>query len=246
VIDLHCHILPALDDGALDLEDSVGMARQAEADGIATVCATPHIRHDHDVVVGELAERVSDLAGELSRRAVRVRVVTGAEVAETAVAGMSDAELRAATLGGGGRWILLEPAPGPLAATLDAAVDDLTRRGFRSLIAHPERHAHGDIAGHLTRLVDRGALIQVTAAFLEHEHAAPTILELADRGLVHVLGSDAHSSRAGRPVRLSAGLAALGGAERLAPHLDWVAGQAPAAILAGEDVTPPFPPVRSG
>jgi protein-tyrosine phosphatase len=246
VIDVHCHILPALDDGALDLDDAIEMARQAQSDGIDTVCATPHIRHDHDVVIAELADRVSALAGELAMRGVDVRIVGGGEVAESALPGLDDAELRAVTLGGGGRWILLEPAPGPLAATLDAAVDDLTRRGFRSLIAHPERHAHGDLAGHLTRLVDRGALVQVTAAFLEHEHAAPTILDLADRGLVHILGSDAHSSRAGRPVALSAGLATLGGAKRLAPHLDWVASKAPAAILAGEDVSPPFPPVRSG
>lgn len=57
MIDLHCHILPALDDGALDLEDAVGMARQAEADGIGIVCATPHIRHDHDVAIAELPQR---------------------------------------------------------------------------------------------------------------------------------------------------------------------------------------------
>jgi protein-tyrosine phosphatase len=240
VIDLHCHILPALDDGALDLEDAVDMARQAQADGIHTVCATPHIRHDHDVVIGELAGRVSALSAEMDRRGVGVHIAGGAEVAETAISGLDDDELRDATLGGGGSWILLEPAPGPLTASLDAAVDSLNRRGFRSVIAHPERHAHADLAAHLARLVDRGALIQVTAAFLEHDHGAPVILDLADRGLVHLLGSDAHSSRAGRRVALSAGLAALRSAKRLAPHLDWVADRAPAAILRGEDVTPPF------
>jgi protein-tyrosine phosphatase len=41
MIDLHCHVLPGRDDGALDLEDSVAMARQAAADGIAAICATP-------------------------------------------------------------------------------------------------------------------------------------------------------------------------------------------------------------
>ena len=246
MIDLHCHILPALDDGALELEDAVDMARQAHADGIDTVCATPHIRHDHDVVIGELAGRVSALNAEMDRRGVEVRIAGGAEVAETAISGLDDEELRDATLGGGGRWILLEPAPGPLSASLDAAVESLNARGFRSVIAHPERHAHADLAAHLARLVDRGALIQVTAAFLEHEHAAPVILDLADRGLVHLLGSDAHSARGGRPVALSGGLSALAGVRRLAEHLDWIASQAPAAILAGEDPTPPFPPARSG
>ncbi len=65
MIDLHCHILPALDDGALDLEDSVEMARQAEQDGIAVVCATPHIRGDHDVRIEEIAARARSLQQEL-------------------------------------------------------------------------------------------------------------------------------------------------------------------------------------
>ena len=240
MIDLHCHILPALDDGAADLEDSVAMARQAQKDGIDTICATPHLRHDHDVVVGELSARVEALAGELDRRHVPVRVVAGAEVAATAVETLSDAELSQATLGSGGRWILLEPAPGPADASLEAAVEALSARGFRSVIAHPERHAGADLADQLARLVERGALVQVTAAFLEDPGASPVILELADRGLVHLLGSDAHSSRAGRPVTLSRGVAALSGSSCVAPHLDWVIEEAPRAILAGLDVEAPF------
>jgi protein-tyrosine phosphatase len=240
VIDLHCHILPALDDGALDLEDAVGMARQADADGIETVCATPHIRHDHDVVITELAGRVAALNAALAERAVRARVVPGGEVAESAVAGLSDAELEAVSLGGGRRWILLEPGPGPLSGSLEQAVDSLAGRGFRSVVAHPERHAGADLAERLAALVGRGALVQLTAAILEHPGAAPVVLALAGCGLVHLLASDAHSSRAGRPVELSAGLAALGRVDALAPHLEWIAREAPAAIVAGEDVSPPF------
>jgi protein-tyrosine phosphatase len=236
VIDLHCHILPALDDGALDLADAVAMARQAEADGIDTVCATPHIRSDHAVRIDELGGRVAELNAELGRRDVRTRVVTGAEVAETALPDLDDADLRALCLGGGGRWILLEPAPGPLGRSLDEAVENLSRRGFRSVIAHPERHAHADLAAHLAHLVERQALVQVTAALLEDEHAGPTIGELAQAGLVHLLGSDAHSSLGGRPVELSGGLAALGAAGLSPERLEWTARRAPAAILAGEEL----------
>jgi protein-tyrosine phosphatase len=240
VIDLHCHILPGLDDGALDLEDSLAMARQAEADGIDTVCATPHIRHDHDVVLGELAERVRTLNAALAEHDIRTRATTGGEVAQTTLDGLDGRELGLVTLGGGGRWLLVEPAPGPLTSSLDDAVDGLAQRGFRSVIAHPERHAHDDLARHLGRLTRRGALIQVTAAMLEDEHAAPVVLDLARRGLVHLLASDAHSSRVGRRVELSPGFDALRGVPALAPHVDWMAKHAPAAILAGEDVTPPF------
>ena len=242
MIDLHCHILPELDDGAVDLEDAVGMARQAQADGIHTVSATPHIRHDHDVVIGEIPGRVQELNAELARRGIDTRVTTGGEVSETALSGLDDSELRAVSLGRGGRWILLEPAPGPLTDSLEAAVDTLASRGFGSVVAHPERHADERLSSRLARLVERGALVQVTAAMLTHEHAAPVIVKLARRGLVHVLGSDAHSSRAGRPVKLSAGLAALRDVGPLAGHLDWVANEAPRAILAGEKVTAPFRP----
>ena len=68
MIDLHCHILPGIDDGALDLADSLSMARVAAADGIRVIAATPHIRHDHDVRIPELVGRVEEVNRELHRR----------------------------------------------------------------------------------------------------------------------------------------------------------------------------------
>jgi hypothetical protein len=113
------------------------MAQQAEDDGIVKVCATPHVRHDHDVVIGELNRRVAALNTELRRRGVETRVTTGAEVAGTALSGLDDQELRLASLGGGGRWILLEPAPGPLGDSIDAGVE--TRRALRPPRSSPGR-----------------------------------------------------------------------------------------------------------
>jgi protein-tyrosine phosphatase len=240
VIDLHCHVLPGIDDGAADLEDSLGMARQAEADGIEVICATPHIRHDHDVQVHELPVRSEALTRELRSRGVSVEVRPGGEVAETALGGLSDEELRTVSLCGTGHWVLLEPAPGPLSESLTAAVEELRERGARSVIAHPERHVSGDTVERLQDLVGRGALVQVTAAYLEDDATAPGLLDLAARGLVHLLGSDAHSSRAGRPVALSGGFARLGELPLLRTQLEWVMSEAPAAILRGDDVLPPY------
>jgi tyrosine-protein phosphatase YwqE len=67
------------------------------------------------------------------------------------------------------------------------------------------------------------------------------MLALASRGLIHVLASDAHSSHGGRPLRISGGITALEGIEALRPHLDWIAREAPAAIIRGEALEPPFP-----
>ena len=242
MIDLHCHILHALDDGAVDLEDSVAMARQAEADGIEVVCATPHIRSDHVVPIPELAGRITEINDELRRMGIEVRVAQGGELAEQLADATDDASMREISLDRNGLWVLLEPRPGPLGDETVAVVERLATRGFRSIVAHPERHAGAGFREQLDALVERGALIQVTAALVAEGPAAPTMLGLADEGLVHLLGSDAHSARGGRRVELSRGLASLAGVKRLAPYVEWIRREGPAAVLRGEDVTPPFAP----
>jgi protein-tyrosine phosphatase len=242
VIDLHCHILPGIDDGALDLADSLAMARIAAGDGIEVIAATPHIRHDHDVRIPELAGRVEEINEALRGADIAVVVVGGGEVAETALDGLDERELRAVSLDGAG-WILLEPRPGPLGGSLLDSVDRLREMGFRALIAHPERHLSDDIAERIGKLIERSALIQATAAYLVEGETQEGMLALARRGLIHVLASDAHSSHGGRPLRISEALAALEGVEMLRPHLAWIAEEAPAAILRGDVPEPPFPPL---
>ena len=233
-------MLPGLDDGARDLDDAVAMAFQAQEDRIAAICATPHIRHDHDVRISELPERLAELTESLRDAGCGTRILPGGEVAATAIDGLDDEELAAVTLGGARRWILLEPAPGPLDDGLDDAVERLLARGFHAVLAHPERHAGRDLVPRLRRLAARGALVQGTAAFLTDEPFSEGMVALARAGVLHVLGSDAHSSRAGRPVALSAALAVLAALDATAAHADWIARAAPEAIVRGEEITPPF------
>ncbi len=237
MIDLHCHILPGLDDGALDLDDSLAMARQAERDGIAVVCATPHIRHDHDVAIEELAARVHALQERLDGDGVDVRVLRGGELAATDADRLTDAQLRLVALGGAGGWVLLEPAPGPLGEGLEELVGRLARRGLATIVAHPERHAGADFEERLKALVAGGCLIQWTAQFVADAAAGDLVLRLAGEGLVHLLGSNAHSSHGGRPVRLAAGFARL--ATVCAPErIEWMVDRAPQAIVRAEPVSP--------
>ncbi|HXE44120.1 MAG TPA: CpsB/CapC family capsule biosynthesis tyrosine phosphatase [Conexibacter sp.] len=238
MIDLHCHILPGIDDGARDLEDAVAMALQARAGGIGTVCATPHVRADHAVEIASLPTRVALVQAELLRRGIDVRIAAGGEVAQSEAEGLSDAELRAVSLGGAGGWILLEPAPGPLDARLELTVEGLAARGLRAVIAHPERHAGADVELRLRTLAAQGCLIQWTAAFVADRALREPVARWAGMGLVHLLGSDAHSARFGRPVALADGFAAL---RELLPEatVRWMEHEAPAAILRGEPVAPP-------
>jgi tyrosine-protein phosphatase YwqE len=123
-----------------------------------------------------------------------------------------------------------------------ATVDALAAGGRGCIIAHPERHASDDLRARLAALIERGALVQVTAALLADDDAAAGMLQLAESGLVHLLASDAHTARAGRPVALSAGLAALARVEWLRPHLAWMVREAPEHVLRGSPVQPPFAP----
>lgn len=241
MIDLHCHILPGVDDGALDIRDSTAMARQAAADGIEAICATPHIRHDHDVRIEEVESRVESVNRHLRGEGIPVVVLPGGEVAETAVEELGEEELQRVALGRG-RWILLEPVPGPLGDSLLRRVAHLAERGHRSLIAHPERHLSEDMYERIARLIEAGALVQGTADFFLRERTAIGMLALAAAGLIHVLSSDAHSSHGGRPVKMGAAFERLAETESLQPHLEWMRETAPRAIVEGVELGRPFAP----
>jgi protein-tyrosine phosphatase len=240
LIDLHCHILPGLDDGARDLEDSIAMAREAHEDGIAAVCATPHIRDDHDVRAEDIGARVRELQVQVDAAGLDVRVLPGGELAQERASGLSYEQLRLATLGGGGRWLLLEPSPGPITSELAADVRRLAAHGLQTIIAHPERHAGADLSERLAELAELGCLVQWTAAFVTDAHTTDVALAFAREGLVHVLGSDAHSARAGRPLRLRAAFSRL---ESVCSRerVSWMRDSTPRAIVNGDPVAPPPP-----
>lgn len=216
------------------------MARDAAGDGIAVVCATPHIRGDHDVRIDELPRRVAALQDELDRLQIPVRIAPGGEVAQFSAARLSDEHLRAVSLGGGS-WVLLEPAPGAMADELHAVVDELHARGARVVLAHPERHAGADFEPRLRALAEQGCLIQWTADFLlRADRSDPDgfMPRLVRDGLVHLLATDAHSSHGGRQLRLRAAFEHLGAICPPERRL-WIERTAPAAILAGEPLTAP-------
>ena len=81
MIDLHCHILPGIDDGAPDLETSIAMAKIAVADGITVTACTPHMMPGvYDNLGPDVRERITALQSELDRRQIALKLITGADI----------------------------------------------------------------------------------------------------------------------------------------------------------------------
>jgi protein-tyrosine phosphatase len=231
VIDLHCHLLPGVDDGPRTMEESVDYARTAAREGTETIVATPHVEQ---VDVAELPERVRELREALVDEGIELEVRCGGELKPFSVPALSELELDTIAHGPPGRrWVLLEVPFSGLGEGLLEAADELRGRGFAPLLAHPER-ASGFRASVpvLQEQADRGAGIQMNVGPLtgeespEREEAARRLLRT---GLPSALATDAHPP--GRPYTLRQGRElALGSGVREADATRLVA-EGPRALL---------------
>ena len=244
VIDLHAHILPALDDGPESLEGSAELAAAAVAAGTRVMAATSHVNRSWGLGPQDFGPALEAVLERLEEDGIELEVVGGGEVAGGRYRELGDADLRAVTLGGGG-YVLLECPLWPGAGPIGPLVDEIHERGLRVLLAHPERSPqfHRDL-GLLADLVDRGALAQLTASSLSGAFGRTpcrVAFEMLDNGLIHVLSSDAHDAY-DRPPDLTVALPPLREHRRDADALfEWMTEAVPAAILAGEDA-----PTRAG
>jgi protein-tyrosine phosphatase len=252
VIDLHCHVLPGIDDGPATIEGSLAIARLAAAGGTQVLVATPHVSSRYRNDAAGIAERVAALNERLVAEAVLtaagrvLEVRPGAEIALTLIPELRDGQL--ATLGlGGGPWLLVEPPFTPVAPNLDAILlellADLRSVGGRIVLAHPERcPSFQRDPPMLERLVRAGMLTSVTAGSFGGRfggEARGLALALAREGLLHNVASDAHDAVNRTPV-LAAELERAG----LAPLARWLTVEVPAAILDGGEI-PPRPAATS-
>lgn len=204
MIDLHCHILPGIDDGAATLDVTGAMVAIAEADGIHTIVATPHVDHHHDVDALEIAGRVAQVQQELSARGSTTSILPGAEVAISRLADLDQVELAAVSLGGSSAVLLEAPLdPRESFDTVRGAIVDLMLAGRQVVLAHPERSpVFLRSVERLEELVRLGVATSITAGALTGtwgKRSREMAFELLRRGLAHNLASDAHDARVRRP-----------------------------------------------
>ncbi len=244
MIDTHCHILPGIDDGAPDRETAVAMARIAAADGVTTVVATPHVRegdwwNERPKVLGAIAEFRRVLEDE----GIPLEIAAGSEVHLAPRLPERVRDGRLLTYGDAGRWLLLECPYRTRPVRIEETIFELKLAGITPVIAHPERTRWFlEDPSRWERMVELGALGQMTSSSLLGTFGK-AIRALSEewvrRGLVHVLGSDAHDPEY-RPPALAAARdrwAELAGEEAARrATLDW-----PRAFLTGEPVEPPPP-----
>lgn len=195
-VDLHCHLLPGLDDGAASLDDTLRHARRLHAEGVRDVACTPHIKRAHfpDLVLGELAERRAQAQRAVAGDGLGVRLHGGGELGHEDALALAPTQLELVAQGpAGARWLLLEcPFEGIDDAFVTAA-GRLASLGFGALLAHPERAADGH--ERLWPVLEAGALLQVNVCSLLGNHGLD-VQELATdfvrRGLAYCLASDGH------------------------------------------------------
>ena len=232
MIDLHCHILPGLDDGPTSQEQSLAMAEIAEADGITVIVATPHVRGDLPSPA-QIITGCQDLNDTLQDKGCQLKILPGAEVYAMA----NPTQLKARTIYSS-RYVLIEFPLTHLPAEADQAIFNLRVNGFKPIIAHPERIPSViDSPQRLANLLTGQVYVQLTAGSLTGsfgpgpEKCARYLLK---KGLVHFLATDSHGADFRRPV-LSKGLKIASKliGNREAQRLVYAN---PQAVLAGHDI----------
>ena len=235
MIDLHCHVLPGIDDGPETMDGAIELARMAVAQGTSVLVATPHVTYDHMHNTSDrILAAVEEVNRALRKQRIDVMVLPGAEVALERAGELDDAELAALRLGGG-PWLLVECPMFAGGMGVDGQLHALASRGNRIVLAHPERCPvfQTDLT-RLERLVDGGMLGQITASSLTGQFGRTVeriSKDMVDRGLIHIAASDAHNAGRRPPViRDHLEDAGLDG------FVDWMGMEVPEAVLAGTSI----------
>ena len=198
MIDLHCHILPGVDDGATDIEESVEIARVLVDEGFDTIAPSPHYGEGPggDVPV-ETASRVrGELSERLAEEGIDLSLLPNAE--HHVSPGLFDriGAGQTVSIGGKGRWLLTElpwssiPGPANILFRVRSA-------GYSVLLAHPERYTYLEFKD-IEALASQGVKMQCELGSfvgVYGSRAEKLARKMADNGLVHVLASDLHRAK---------------------------------------------------
>jgi protein-tyrosine phosphatase len=246
--DVHCHLLPGIDDGAKDWETSLAMARQAAAEGIGTIVATPHQLGRYE---GNTREQILELTAEAQERIERaglpLTILPGADVRIQENLPDLVRDGKVLTLADRRLHVLIE-LPHEHILPLGKLIHELRRQGIDCILSHPERNGQLQQNPELLRpWVQQGCLIQVTAGSITgHFGAEPRRLTrwLFGENMVHLVATDAHDP-AHRPPLLRQAFKTVCRWAGL-PQAELAFSRNPKAVVLGEAVAAPLPMSRPG
>jgi protein-tyrosine phosphatase len=243
LIDLHCHPLAA-GDGPADQAESIELLRALGAEGVEVAAVTPYVAGGAPAdAIARIKDDVAALR-EAARGGGVPALIPGAELELGWALAASEEQLRGATYGQLGKTLLVRAPDRGTTADFDDMLLNLSLRGFRVVLAHPERNrSYQDQPVRLGRLVREGVVVQIDAASIlagDGSRARRMAVALLHEGAAHVIASNAHTMRTGPPRFAEA----VQVAEQIAgPRARWMVNDAPAAILAGAEL--PAPPATA-
>lgn len=198
MIDLHCHLLPGIDDGAADLDMALAMARIAVEDGITVTACTPHIYpglFDNDAAGIQAA--VETFRGQLAEAGIPLEITYGADIQVDAELVRELVRATRPTLHGT-RYFLYEPPHHTVPPRFTDSLFDCLANGYVPLVTHPERLTwlSEEYYPWFREAARQGAWIQVTAGALTGRfgtRASYWAERMLSDGIVHLLATDAHN-----------------------------------------------------
>ncbi len=189
--EVHCHILPGVDDGAPDMKTALALLCQEQEQGVRDVILTPHLRRKENDY-RQIQKQFDKLQRTADEEGLDIRLYLGSELYYDSETVKSLRKGKAFPMAGS-RYVLVEFAPGVHFSYISRAMNELMMAGYLPILAHVERYA--SVAGHLERvsaLKEKGVYIQINAnSFLKHPKRKE-LLALAQEGLVDFVGTDCH------------------------------------------------------
>lgn len=205
--DIHSHILPGVDDGSQNMEESLLMLEIAEKENIHKIILTPHQKPDRKCVsVDGIERRMLQLQDELSRRHIDIELYPGSEILYSHDAGERLLNGSICTLAGS-HYVLVEFMPDENWPYIRDGLYRLICSGYWPVVAHVERYMH--VVKNLDRvqeLIEMGCYIQINSGSLTGDwgfEAKRTCVKLVKNHLVHFIGTDAHKGTGTRVPKMA-------------------------------------------
>lgn len=196
MIDIHSHILPGLDDGAKNIEETLEIVRQLHNSGFTTLIATPHVLEEEFLAPAEILASTEQVRRRVKEAGIPIEILPGAEnyIFPDIVKWVRAGKLM--TLGNTGKYVLLELPMFDIPQYTERVFFDLQVNGLKIVLAHPERNK--GLVEEPERLLEwagKGVLFQLDLRSLEGRYG-PRTRDLAQlmlaSDLIHFIGSDAH------------------------------------------------------